>query len=190
MLKLNKKSALIIASYLNIRLPRVWDVLGGLNGIHLLQTVSTFFKSQSVHSQCTALQKLPFLFWKETGTGLSEQLKHAVSNLLKDCIRGLLRRTLGISQISFESRRSGIRNSLPSPPHMSLGPVETRGCVYLSVRPLFHLHSWPTFFLFWRLRLSLWKKWLVEVFWSVFECTSSGKDVGQLCRWRRGRTDR
>ena len=134
MLKLNKKSALIIASYLNIWRPRVWDVLGGLNGIHLLQTVSTFFESQSVHSQCTALQKLPFLFWKETGTGLSEQLKHAVSNLLKDCIRGLLCRTLGISQISFKSRRSGIRNSLPSPPQMSLGPVET----------LFHLHSWPT----------------------------------------------
>ena len=180
MLKLNKKSALIIASYLNIRLPRVWDVLGGLNGIHLLQTVSTFFKSQSVHSQCTALQKLPFLFWKETGTGLSEQLKHAVSNLLKDCIRGLLRRTLGISQISFESRRSGIRNSLPSPPQMSLGPVET----------LFHLHSWPTslpelvhsntdqktsiYHFFQRLSLNL----------------QNGKDIGQLCRWKSGRTDR
>ena len=190
MLKLNKKSALIIASYLNIRLPRVWDVLGGLNGIHLLQTVSTFFKSQSVHSQCTALQKLPFLFWKETGTGLSEQLKHAVSNLLKDCIRGLLRRTLGISQISFESRQSGIRNSLPSLPQMSLGPVETRGCVYLSVRPLFHLHSWPTSLpelvhsnadqktstnhFFQRLSLNL----------------QNGKDVGQLCRWKSGRTDR
>ena len=180
MLKLNKKSALIIASYLNIRLPRIWDVLGGLNGIHLLQTVSTFFKSQSVHSQCTALQKLPFLFWKETGTGLSEQLKHAVSNLLKDCIRGLLRRTLGISQISFKSRQSGIRNSLPTPPQMSLGPVET----------LFHLHSWPTSLpelvhsnadqktstnhFFQRLSLNL----------------QNGKDVGQLCRWKSGRTDR
>ena len=131
MLKLNTKSALIIASYLNILLPHVLNVLGGLNGIHQLRTVSTSYESQSEQTQCTALQKVPFLFWKETGTGLSEQPKHAVSNLLKDCIRGLLCRTLGRSQISFESRQSGIRNLLPSPFQMFLGPVEIRGNVLI-----------------------------------------------------------